>query len=210
MRRWVFAAALFLVAGCEPSPIERHRAVVAQVLEQNGSPDFEDASSDTKAAIRHAPSGLVCVLPRDGAFDFGVFPASAANAGAQCSNASGEVATAFIVVRYREPTNLDAAFSQALTETAGRAEAQPWTGEASAADRASPEGLPHFRIARFVARLGDREHFLRVAMSEVDGWYLQQIVSAPLGEAEAVEARAGQEWRAALAAFGVRSVEESE
>jgi hypothetical protein len=70
---------------------------------------------------------------------------------------------------------------------------------------ASPEGLPHFRIARFEAQIDGQPSYLRVAMSEARGWYLQQIVSGPLAQAAEVEARAGQDWRRLLRDFeGVR------
>jgi hypothetical protein len=38
-------------------------------------------------------------------------------------------------------------------------------------------------------------------MGEADGWYIQQIVSAPLGQAELAEAQSGESWRRGLRAF---------
>mgnify|MGYP001321869325 CR=1 FL=1 len=162
---------------------------------------FVDASDDTRAAIRHAPSGMICVLPRDGAFDLEVFPETAENPGAFCSTASSGIATTFVAVRFGAGATLDSAFADALAASAGQASPRPWPGEPSAADKSSPEGLPHFRIARFEVTMDAAPHYLRVAMSEVNGWYLQQIVSAPLGQAGVAEAGAGDAWRAALGEF---------
>lgn len=173
------------------------------MLERSGSPDFENASTADYAALKHTPSGMLCVLPTDGVFDFGVFPAAATNAGAHCSMARGDVATTLMAVRFGEGATLDSAFQEAVNATAGQAGATRWPGEPSEADKSSPEGLPHFRIARFQATLDGTPHYLRIAMSEARGWYLQQIVSAPIADAESEEARAGQEWRSTLREFAV-------
>ncbi len=201
------AATLFLslvfLACCGAGPeAEKNRAKAQAVLQQagEGSP-FADASDAQRAAVKHIPSGLICVLPENGPFDMAAFPPEAPNQGAYCSTVIEGVATANVVVRFAAPTNLDHAFSEALSQTAARAGAQPWPGEPSAADKSSPEGLPHFRIGRFEAAIDGSPHYLRVAMSEAGGWYLQQIVSAPLAQAEAVEAHAGIAWRAQLAEF---------
>ena len=79
--------------------------------------------------------------------------------------------------------------------------AQPWRGQPSEADRASPEGLPHYRIHRVRGNFDGEERYLRISMAEQDGWYLQQIVSAPLAEAPAAEDISGVSWRAGLQAF---------
>jgi hypothetical protein len=144
---------------------------------------------------------MLCVLPRDGAFDLEAFPASAANPGAHCSMVDDGVATSFVAVRFADGTNLDGAFAESLAASAGQASPRAWAGEPSAADKSSPEGLPHFRIARFEVVIDGAPSFLRVAMSEARGWYLQQIVSAPLDRAEAAEAAAGETWRRELRAF---------
>ncbi len=213
MVRWAFgtranprgAFLLSVVAGalgaCGPDPGGRNSAIANAVIERAESTLFVDASDDTRAAIRHAPSGLVCVLPREGAFDLEVFPETAGNPGAYCATALNGVAATFVVVRFGPNTNLDGAFADALAASAGQASPRPWPGEPSAADKSSPDGLPHFRIARFEATINDAPHYLRVAMSEANGWYLQQIVSAPLDQAEAAEAQAGDAWRAALREF---------
>jgi hypothetical protein len=51
------------------------------------------------------------------------------------------------------------------------------------------------------ANVGGEERYLRLSMSERQGWYLQQIVSAPIGDAMAAEVQAGQSWRAVLREF---------
>lgn len=198
------AAVLLALGACGQSALRRHQTTAAQVLQRTGVPDFVDASTEERAAIVHAPSGLVCILPRDGDFNVSVFPASAVNRGAQCSTANGATATVFVVVRFAADTSIDQVFAEALSSTAGQAEGQPWAGRPSASDLASPEGLPHFRIARFELRIGDAPSYLRVAVGEARGWYLQQVVTAPLAEAETVEAEAGIVWREALAAFGAQ------
>ncbi len=203
-RRSLQLLAVVSLIGCGPDPAADNHAKAIAVLERAGEgAPFADASTAERAAIRHEPSGMVCVLPRDGPFDLAAFPATAANPGAYCSTVTGGVAAAVVAVRF-VATNLDRAFAEALAESAGRASPQPWTGEPSDADKSSPEGLPHFRIARFEATIDGSPHYLRVAMSETRGWYLQQIVSAPLDRGEAAEAEAGTAWRGLLAEFAAQ------
>jgi hypothetical protein len=189
------------LSACTKSDQTRHSEVATAILQQRGTPDFEDASTAQYAAIRHTPSGMLCVVPTDGAFEFDLFPAAAANAGAQCSSTEGEVVTGWVAVHFREPTSLDAAFASAVEQLTSSLSAQPWLGRPSAADLASPVGLPHFRIHRVRANFDGEERYLRVSMAEMDGWYLQQIVSSPYAAATASEAAAGEGWRAALRAF---------
>jgi hypothetical protein len=49
--------------------------------------------------------------------------------------------------------------------------------------------------------MAEEQRYLRVAVSEARGWYVQQIVSAPLGQADIAEADAGLEWRQVLKDF---------
>lgn len=199
--RLLVCALVLASSACAKSDLDTHRSVTSQMLTERGAPDFADASTPDYAAIRHTPSGMLCVLPADGAFEFDVFPASAMNAGAQCSSTEGEVVTAWVAVRFREATTLDTAFAIAVGQLNEGLQPQAWEGGPSAADRASPEGLPHYRIHRLEAAFGEEQRYLRLAMSEIDGWYLQQIVSAPVVMAGAAEADAGEGWRVALRAF---------
>lgn len=192
---------LVMLSACTKSEIAKHRDVTNGLLTHRGTPDFADASTAEYAAIRHTPSGMLCVLPASGAFEFDVFPASAINAGGQCSSTEGDVVTAMVAVSFREPTTLDAAFSSAVGQLAGDLEARAWVGGASAADISSPDGLPHYRIHRLDGNFGGERRYLRVAMSEKDGWYLQQIVSAPIAAADSTEAAAGEAWRRVLRDF---------
>jgi hypothetical protein len=177
---------IVILAGCQPGELSKHQRATERILTQRGAPDFADASTAEVAAIRHTPSGMICVLPEAGAFEFDVFPATGVNAGGQCSSTQGEVVTAWVAVNFRERTTLDVAFSSAVAQLTNGLSAQPWRGQPSEADRASPEGLPHYR---------------RISMAEQDGWYLQQIVSSPLSEAPAAEDLSGASWRAGLQAF---------
>lgn len=189
------------VTACGQSDAQKHSEMAQGLLTQRGAPDFTDASTSERAAIRHDPSGMICVLPADGAFEFDVFPADATNEGAHCSGTVGEVANAWVAVRFQQATTLDAAFATAVNEITSAPDAAAWDGRPSAADRAPPEGLPHYRIHRFTTEYSGARRYMRLAMSEMDGWYLQQIVSAPLEDVETAEAQAGEEWRAALRAF---------
>lgn len=202
MRILLCAVALSLSVGaCAKSDLEKHRDITNRMLTQRGAPDFVDASTPQVAAIRHTPSGMLCVLPADGAFEFDVFPSDAMNAGAQCSGTAGEVATAWVVVRFSQPTTLDAAFASGVEQLSQGLDAQPWDGQPSEADRASPEGLPHYRIHRAQAQFGEERRYMRLSMAEMDGWYLQQIVSSPIDQARDTEAQTGEVWRSGLRAF---------
>lgn len=200
MRLLVCALALAL-AGCAKNDLDTHREIASRMLTQRGAPDFADASTPDYAAIRHTPSGMLCVLPADGAFEFDVFPAAATNAGAQCSSTQGEVVTAWVAVSFAEETTLDTAFASALAQLDEGLDLTPWAGDPSAADLSSPEGLPHYRINRFETAFDEEQRYLRLSMGEMEGWYLQQIVSSPLADAVSAEADAGESWRTALRAF---------
>jgi hypothetical protein len=208
VRKFIPLGAMLLVA-CQPSDLANHQRATERMLAQRGSPDFADASTAEVAAIRHTPSGMICVLPDDGSFEFDVFPSSAVNAGAQCSNAQGEMATGWLAVNFREPTTLDAAFASAIAQLTNGLTTQPWRGRPSESDLSSPEGLPHYRIHRVRANFGGEERYLRLSMTEMDGWHLQQIVSAPLEEAPATEDLAGASWRSGLRAFAAARREQA-
>jgi hypothetical protein len=204
-RRLRQAATLMLVlalSGCGKAPDANHSPMVSAILERvGGTGAFVDASTAERMAIRHTPSGLVCTLADDGAFDLEAFPSNAGNPGASCSHAVKDVATTLVAVRFGPEANLDAVFSESVAFSSGQQPAQAWSGNPSAADLASPEGLPHFRIARLQVKMAEEERYFRVAVSEARGWYVQQIVSAPIGEAEKAEAAAGVEWRQLLRDF---------
>lgn len=202
-RAFILLAVLTGLAACGEDARSQNSARAAAVIAQaGGQAAFVDASTAEYAAVLHRLSGLECVVPRDGEFSMEEFPRTAAHPGMTCSRAEGEVATMFVVVYYGAGVPIDTAFAQALQASAGQASPQPWAGAPSAADKASPEGLPHFRIARFSANVAGQPSFLRVAMAEAQGWFLQQVTSGPIADAEAIEASAGQDWRRALHAFG--------
>lgn len=199
--RLLLCALLVMASGCQKSETAKHRDIANGLLTHRGTPDFADASTAEYAAIRHTPSGMLCVLPASGAVEFDVFPAESINAGGQCSSTEGDVVTAMVAVHFREATTLDAAFASAVGQLTSELQAQPWSGEPSAADRASPDGLTHYRIHRLESEFDGERRYLRIAMSEKDGWYLQQIVTAPIATADATEAAAGEAWRRALQEF---------
>lgn len=190
------------MAACDQGPKARNQAIAAEVLARSGVPDFIDASTAERAAVRHTPSGLVCIMPIDGTFEMGVFPANATNAGAHCAIAQGQTASTLVAVRFSGRTNLDQVFNDAIASTVRSAEAPRWRGRASSADQSDPAGLPNHRVSRFEVTVNGVETYVRIAAGESRGWYLQQVVSAPIGDAEQAETRAGAEWRAALRAFG--------
>lgn len=200
LKRAFIALAVVLVS-CGEGGAARNSEIAQRMLTERGAPDFADASNAERPAIRHTPSGMVCVMPAEGTFEFDLFPADSINRGAHCSTMVGEVMNAWVAVSFREPTTLDAAFANAVAEISGERGGQPWDGQPSEADRSSPEGLPHYRIHRVSTDYGDGNRYLRLAMSEMDGWYVQQIVSAPLADAETAERQAGEEWRAVLRDF---------
>lgn len=199
----VFALA---AAACGRGSLENHRAVTTEMLQQRGVPDFVDASTAHFSALRHTPSGMLCILPADGIFEFDVFPGDAANAGAHCTGTAGEVADAWVAVQFSTPTTLDAVFATSIEDTIG-ADPHVWSGQPSEADRSEPQGLPHYRIGRFETDVNGDRHYVRVALTEADGWYLQQIVSAPIAAAETAERDAGLEWRSTLRAFAAARAE---
>lgn len=195
-------AGVAAAASCGADTRAQNRTRAQAVIEQaGGGAVFADTSTAAYASVLHKLSGLECVVPRDGEFSLEEFPRTAAHPGITCSRAESNVATMLLVVYYGEGVPIDTAFGQALQASAGQASSEPWTGEPSAADRASPEGLPHFRIARFSANVGGQPSYLRVAMAETQGWFLQQVTSGPIADADAVEAAAGEDWRRALRAF---------
>lgn len=197
------AAIFFLLAAgltaCAPDARSRNVRAAESVIERSAvAGAFIDVSTATAAALRHAQSGMLCALPANGTFQVETFPASAANQGAACTYAIGGVATTLIAMRFREPVGLDRAFADATAMSARLEGAERWEGAPSAADMAAPDGLPHFRIARISGRADGAPVYLRVALSEARGWFVQQIVFAPLDQADAVEAEAGRDWRAML------------
>ncbi len=200
--RFLLLALLALGAsGCVDPKLDANRSRAKEVLRRVASDTFVDASTRDLALIRHQPSGLECVAPVNGGFSLEVFPPSATHPGVYCARSEGDVVSSFVAVFYGATVDIDTAFAQALAASAGQASPQAWTGEPSEADTASPEGLPHFRISRFEANVNGAPSYLRVAMAEAKGWFLQQVVSGPIADAEQIEGEAGADWRRALAAF---------
>ncbi len=196
-------AGLFVifVSSCANPELDANRSRAREVLRRVASDTFVDASTRDLALVRHKPSGLECVAPVTGGFSLEVFPPTATHPGVYCARSEGEVVSSFVAVFYGATVDIDTAFSQALAASAGQASPQPWTGEPSTADRASPDGLPHFRISRFQGNVNGAPSYLRVAMAEAKGWFLQQVVSGPIADAVQIETDAGADWRRALAAF---------
>jgi len=190
------------VASCGKSPGASPNSMVSAILDRVGAAgSFVDASTAGRSAIRHVPSGLVCTLAPNGAFDLEAFPSDSGNPGATCAHATNDVATTFVAVHFGPEANLDTVFGESIAFSSGHEPAQTWSGAPSSADLASPEGLPHFRIARLKVNIAEEQRYLRVAVTEARGWYVQQIVSAPLGQAEKAEGDAGVEWRQVLKDF---------
>lgn len=200
--RFLLAGLLVIfVSSCANPELDANRSRAREVLRRVASDTFVDASTRELALVRHKPSGLECVAPITGGFSLEVFPPTATHPGVYCARSEGEVVSSFVAVFYGATVDIDTAFSQALAASAGQASPQPWTGEPSTADKASPDGLPHFRISRFQGNVNGAPSYLRVAMAEAKGWFLQQVVSGPIADAEQIETDAGADWRRALAAF---------
>ncbi|UPT61143.1 MAG: hypothetical protein M0D54_11800 [Hyphomonadaceae bacterium JAD_PAG50586_4] len=134
----LLCAMALLLSACAKTDLDQHSEVAVRLIDQRGAPDFVDASTTEYSAIRHTPSGMICVLPDAGAFEFDVFPANAMNAGAQCSTTTEQSLSAWIAVRFREPTTLDVAFASAVAQLNGEAASRHSLGRAR---RATPIAL---------------------------------------------------------------------
>jgi hypothetical protein len=144
--------------------------------------DFADLSSAGLIALKHRPSGLVC--------QFGADPQGntlhASPAGVICETASDtEIDTleAFHATPASE-TEVQGAVDRALGQFRG---GQPVSGFTDAqSDR--PGAPPHVSLRYAAAtRNGDRL-FVRIAYSEVGGWFvLQRVISTP-GSAQLADA----------------------
>jgi len=185
------------LAACDARATEH--AFTARVLrDAHAEHEFTDVSTAAGPAIRHNESGMLCAMPAGGAVHVEVFPADASNPGAECTFAAGDVVTTLLAVRFRERPALDAAFAESVSANAQLEGASRWPGAASAPDRAPVQGSPHFRIMRLQGSFQGNMAYMRMAMAEANGWYVQQIVLTPLGNAEAIEAAAGAQWRELL------------
>jgi hypothetical protein len=188
------------LAACAPSPQQKNHDMTARII-QNAHAEhaFVDASTTELAAVRHTPSGMVCVLPARGAFNLEAFPQNAANEGGDCTISADSVATTLLAVRFATPPSLDDAFSDSVRSNASHlGGAIEWMGRQSATDALPPNGLPHFRIVRLQGDSEGQPTYLRIAMAEKGGWFVQQMVFAPLANANKAEAKAGEQWRAMI------------
>lgn len=194
----VFLALVGAISACTPKAGEKTDPVVRAMLDRAGpgSP-FADASSASAPAIVHRPSGMICNLPRNGAFDFGTFPPEAVNEGAYCSTADDGVVLTVMAIRFAKPAALDQVFADALASGAGKATPRRWQGAPTADDT---EG-GNVRIARLEGVVNGEPAYLRIAVAEAHGWYLQQFATAPAEKAGDAETHAGQQWKRSLSAF---------
>ena len=192
-------ASVFALPACAPGPLDKSRQITEKVIhDARGEGVFIDASTPAGAAIRHTPSGMVCPLPADGAVNVEVFPSDADNPGAACSLSSGVAATTLLAVKFKEAPTLDAAFSDSLASNAKFDKPAQWSGAPSGADLEPATGLPHYRIVRLQGDIGGERTYFRLSMTEKGGWFVQQLVFAPLTNGDRAEAEAGREWRALL------------
>ena len=187
------AAAL---AACGPDPIAPNRAMTQGVIERAGAQRvFVDASTAEQARVRHRPSGLVCAIPTDGAFQIETFPEGATNEGVACTRSVDGVATNLMAMKFNHEVSLDQAFAESVNMSARLEGAAGWVGAESPADA---EHGDIDRIVRVRGRANGEEVYLRVAMVQSRDWFVQQIVFAPIDKAEAAEAVAGEDWRLVL------------
>ncbi|GAM98309.1 hypothetical protein U91I_01942 [alpha proteobacterium U9-1i] len=178
---------------CGPDPSAANRDIARGVIERSEiGGAFVDASTPEAARLRHRESGLVCAIPASGAFQVETFPPSAANEGASCMRATGQVVTTLMAMKFGHDVALDQAFGESVITSARLEGATPWTGAESAADAAHGDAD---RIVRLRGRAGPDEVYFRVAMTQAGDWFIQQIVFAPIESAEAAEQSAGEDWR---------------
>jgi hypothetical protein len=190
-------AALLVAAACTPS--EPPAVSVARAVLERAGPatPFVDASTAAMPAIAHEPSGMICPLPKQGAFDFGTFPPGAANEGAFCSTSDDGLVVTMLAIRFDKPASLDQVFADALAAGLAKASPRPWRGAKEPA-----EALPrNVRIARLEGLMDGEPVYLRTATAQAHGWFLQQFAQAPADKAATAEARAAQQWRHALELF---------
>lgn len=192
-----FAVLLSSVAcACAPDARAVNRSLTHGVIERaDAAGVFVDASTAEHAQVRHAPSGMVCQMPAEGAFQLETFPPEAANEGAACTFSVNGVATTLVAMHFNHEVSLDQAFAESVAMSARLEGAVPWTGEESPADAEHGDAD---RIIRVQGRTNGSEVYLRVAMSESQGWFVQQIVFAPIEAAQSAETAAGENWRTVL------------
>ncbi len=182
--------------GCAPDARVVNRSLTHGVIERADAVGvFVDASTAEHAQVRHAPSGMVCQMPAEGAFQLETFPPEAANEGAACTFSMNGVATTLVAMHFNHEVTLDQAFAESVAMSARLEGAVPWTGEESPADAEHGDAD---RIIRVQGRTDGSEVYLRVAMSESQGWFIQQIVFAPIEAAQSAETAAGENWRTIL------------
>lgn len=198
---YVVLLSALLLAGCDPRSKERE--FTARILrDAHAEQAFTDASTETGPAIVHRESGMICAMPSNGVAHVEVFPADASNPGAECTFSTDNVVMTMIAVKFREHPTLDAAFQESVNANARLDGAAQWRGTSSDADRHPAPGSPHFRVIRMQGSFQNNDAYLRIAMTEANGWYVQQIVLTPSGNAETVETTAGAQWRDVLASVG--------
>ncbi|MFT3727202.1 MAG: hypothetical protein QM759_05200 [Terricaulis sp.] len=202
IRRFFYVAAvLLMVAACDPRA-KQHEFTARIIKDAHAEQTFADASTDQSPAILHRESGMLCEMPADGVVHVEVFPSDAANAGAECTYSTDNVVVTMIAVKFRDRPQLDAAFAESVSANARLDRAAQWRGHASDADAHPAAGSPHFRVLRLQGSFQSNDAFMRLAMAEANGWYVQQIVLTPSGNADTVEASAGAAWRDVLRSVG--------
>jgi len=190
---YVALMGLLLLAACDPRA--KQHAFTGRILhDAHAEQAFIDTSTDQNPAVTHRASGMICAMPGDGVVHVEVFPPEASNPGAECTFSTDNMVVTLIAVKFREPTTLDAAFAESVHSNAQLDAPAEWRGKASDADAHPLPGSPHFRVLRLKGAFQGNDAYLRIAMTEANGWYVQQIVLTPIGNAETVEAQAGAKW----------------
>jgi len=176
MRRAAITAGVLLAAAVGARAQGAPAASEAQRLLQGAAnrADFADLSSAGLIALKHKPSGLIC--------QFGPDPQGnslrASPAGVICQTAGAtEIDTleAFHITPSSE-ADVEEAVGRALGQFGG---GQPVGGFADAkSDR--PNAPPHLSRRYAAATRDGQQLFVRVAYSQVGGWFvLQRVISTP-------------------------------
>lgn len=204
----VAASLVLIVGGCASTGWDKAPATaqwIDDTIAATGHSElFENISDGPDAALRHRASGLECHFGNErGSLDVFEHANMAAGDDVMCSMWNGPIKTSLAATRYKTTPTLDA-----YEETYWSKSDLGFPGAKlfSEVVESSMEVRPHFpmpetRVRRITRQDGGLTILTREAVTVVNGWVIEELVSTPLDNAEDGEMYAQMHMVSALASM---------
>ena len=145
---------------------------------------FEDVTKDTLPSLRHKPSGFICTFePGQPDNALTIFPGKTPGDDVACTTRSNNALNVMYVTKFAVALSVDDALRVYLTEIK-RAHPDVEGAKGTFGDMSTNRpGSPQRRTARLTYAMNGEKAFSRVSVAVINGWVIEQRITAPLADA---------------------------